>query len=516
MADAPEQQLKDAKRDQRGRLRDFWRSIEHEGGVTKAETGIAGLDQLLEGGLPAGRATLISAGPGCGKTVLLNEFLYRGATEFDEPGIFVTFEERPAEIRRNLRNFGWDFEPLIKQGLLNFIDGSPNEDGEISLSDAEWLEPILAQIEMVMKRTEAKRLAVDNLGAVFLRYQSDVSPAKNREQLFRFADRIKALGLTTLISTERAESLASLSQYGVGEFVSDGLIELDIQTRPGVENRLMQVRKLRGCGYRTGSVRFEITSRGIAIYPKIPVDTSLGDTDFDDRDGFGLPLLDKAMGGGIPRGHIMLVTGNTGTGKSTLALHFVREGLAREQGVVWVALEEPIGQVLKTAASHHWDLQPAVDNGGLRFVTSSLLNVNPDKLLYQIIDAVEASRARRVIVDSVSSLESASMEKEQVREFMIQLVGYAKTRGITVVMNYLSGETFGAAGGQLLGSMMTNDMRLSSIVDGVLMLRYVERDQGVSKLLNILKLRGSRHVKDILRYEITEAGVQLGERFGVN
>ena len=506
-------QLDVAKNKKQSGLRKFWRSKEREGGVTKSETGIAGFDQMLEGGLPRGRATLISAGPGCGKTVLLNEFLYRGVTEHDEPGIFVTFEERPEDILLNLRNFNWDIDTLITRGDLTFLDGSPPETGEICCGSAEWLEPILAQIEHLVDSTGAKRLAIDNLGTVFLRYQAGQTEVSMRNQLVRFANGIRRLGLTTMISTERTDSQASLSRYGVSEFVTDGLIELSIHAGSVSEIRTMRVRKLRGCGFRSGEVGFEIDADGLKVFPKILVDSSFGETDFEQRETFGIAALDKALSGGIPRGHIMLVTGNTGTGKSTLGLHYCKEGLDQGQGVVWIALEEPVGQVLKTAQAHQWDLSSSVESGQLIFVTASLLEVNSDKLLYDVIDAVEAIDAKRIVVDSVSSLESATMSQENVREFMMQLAGYAKTLKITMVLNYLTGESFVADKGQLLGATTTNAMRLSSIVDGIILLRYVERDQAVHKLLNILKLRGSPHEKGIMRFEINEDGFVLGHQF---
>ncbi|MES9959558.1 MAG: ATPase domain-containing protein [Sedimenticola sp.] len=497
-------------------LRDFWRSRESEGGVTKLESGIRGFDELLEGGVPEGRTTLVSAGPGCGKTVLLAEYVYRGVEEFDQPGIFLTFEERPRDIIRNLTNFGWDLEKHTASGKLIFIDASLPEEGEFVYGRGDWLEPMLARIRYAVEKSGAKRLSVDNLGAVFLRYEGSDDLKLTRERLYRFADRIKELGLTTLVSSERADSIASLSHYSVEEFVSDGLIQLDVQSGTGSDVRTMWVRKMRGCGYRSGKVVFDINHDGIEIYPKIPVNTSVGDTEFSTREGFGIPALDRALGGGIPQGHIMLVAGNTGTGKSTLAMHFVKEGVDNGQPTVWVALEEPVKQVLKTANAHGWDLESSVQNGSLGFVTTPMFDISADKLLYKTIDAVNQNGARRIVVDSISSLESASMHKESVREFMMQLAGFAKTQGITVILNYLSGDAFGASKEQLLGSMTTNAMRLSSIVDAIILLRYVERDQGVQKLINILKLRGSHHVKDILRYEINQDGFSLGERFGVS
>lgn len=506
-----------ARQRKQAHLRAFWQSRVREGGVQKLETGISGFDELLEGGLPEGRVTLVSAGPGCGKTMLLSEFIYRGAKEFDQGGVFVTFEERPEDILRNLRSFAWELDPLIEAQKLVFLDAASYQEGEVAIGEAEWLEPMLARIEYTAHKIGATRLALDNLGSVFLRYSRREKDAQDvRERLFTCFDRIKRLGLTALVSTENLKHRSSLSHYDVDEFVSDGLIELSSHSGQGVEVRDMLVRKLRGCSYRGGKVQFEINSDGLEVFPRIPLDTSVGDTEFEARKQFGIPKLDQALCGGIPQGHILLIAGNTGTGKTTLALHFLHEGLSRGESVVWVALEEPVKVVLKKARAHGWDLQDDWDSGSLQFVTSPLIDVVPDKLLYQIIDAVKSSDVRRVIVDSISSLESSSMQRDAVRDFMLQLTGFAKIQGVTMVLNYLSDEAFGAEKGQLLGSLLSNPMRLSSIVDGILLLRYVERDYSVRKLLNILKLRGSGHDKGLFRYDIDQSGFVFGEQFGTD
>jgi circadian clock protein KaiC len=460
--------------------------------------------------------TLISAGPGCGKTVLLNEFIYQWAIKFNQTGIFLTFEERPEDVIRNLRNFDWELDLLIEDQLMVFLDAAPPQEGEVAFGEVDWFEPTLARIEYLAHKNDAKRLAVDNLGSIFQRYPGNSDLDTIRERLFTFSDRIKSLGLTTLISTESVNHQSSLSRYNVDEFVSEGLIELSSHAGQGAEIRNMLVRKLRGCGYRSGNVLFEITQRGMEVFPKIPANTSVGDTDFSVRKQFGIPSLDRALGGGIPEGHIVLIAGNTGTGKTTLGLHFLHEGLKRGEASVWVALEEPVKVVLKTAESHDWQLESYRDKGLLQFVTSPLMDIFPDKLLYNIIDAVNTVGAKRIVIDSISSMESSTMNREDIRDFLLQIVGFAKTNGVTVALNYLSGDAFGAEKGQLFGSLLTNAMRLSSIVDGIILLRYVERDQRVHKLMNVLKLRGSDHDKGIFRFEIGKSGFTVGKQFGVD
>jgi len=176
-------------------------------------------------------------------------------------------------------------------------------------------------------------------------------------------------------------------------------------------------------------------------------------------------------------------------------------------------LEEPIPQVKKTVLEHGWDFEKYEQQGRLRFVAVSVIDISPDKLLYQILDAVNDIGAGRVVFDSVSSLESATMDKNKVREFLVQLSGFFKTLGVTCIMNYLTAESFSAVKGQLLGSLSATEMRLSSVTDGIIILRFVERGQRVDKLMNIIKMRGSEHSKDILRFEVDRGGFKLCEKF---
>ena len=219
------------------------------------------------------------------------------------------------------------------------------------------------------------------------------------------------------------------------------------------------------------------------------------------------------MGGGIPQGHMVLLSGNTGTGKTMFGMHFLKQGISDGENAVFVTLEEPIEQVKKTALTHGWDFERYEKEGKLGFTTASLIDLSNDKLLYQIISAVEGVNAKRVVIDSVSSLLSATMNEEQVRQFLLQLSRYFKAKGITCIMNYLSLANFGAARGQLLGSLSTSEIRLSSVVDIIIMLLYVERGQKIKKLFNVLKLRGSQHSKEIFSYEIEKDGIKMGEKY---
>lgn len=490
----------------------FWKNITRPGGVEKLPTGIKGFDETLHGGIPKDRALLIIGEAGSGKTVFLNEFLYRGITEFNQPGIFVTFEERPSEIIKNVKNFGWDYTPLIKENKLAFVDASPEISKSTKKSGAEWLPAMLARIKSAVKLVNAKRAVVDNVAAIFERYQDIAEQEEIRETLFLLFDEFKKMGVTVMLSSEKMKEGNALSRYGVEEYVADGVLDVDVTIGQNQVIRRLNIRKIRGVGYRSGSVEFDITSDGVVVYPKIPADSRVASTDFKIKKPFGIPELDKSLSGGIPQGHMVMIGGNTGTGKTTLGLHFIYDALKNKEPAVWVALEESIPQIKKTALEHGWDFERYEKEGLLKFINSSLIDISPDKILYQIVDAVNESGAKRVIVDSVSSIESGTMSKEKVRQFLIQMTVFLKTVGTTCIMNYLTTETYNSSAGNLLGNLNTNEMRLSSIVDGIILLRYTERKNKVKKLLTILKMRGSQHDKDIFDYELTKNGFELGSK----
>lgn len=480
------------------------------GGIEKVRTGISGFDELLAGGIPKGRAMLLLGAAGTGKTVLLNEFLYRGITTTDENGVFVTMEERPKDIIKNVESFGWNYTQLLKQKRLAFVDASQTDEILQEMDTDYDLTPLVARIKYAIKKVKAKRVGIDCLDALFSRF---TNKEIIRSTLYRISDELKEMGVTSMITAEKSGGDNVLSRYGMAEFVADGVIELDVKTGQQQFVRTIYVRKMRGTTYRSGVVEFDISHTGIKVYPKIPLLRDFAATSFTVRKRFGIKGLDDALHGGVPQGHMMLVSGNTGTGKTFFCTHFLLEGIENGENGVYVALEEPVGQLRQTSLEHDWDFVKHEKAGALSFVCPSIIDISSDKLLYDIVNAVQATNATRVVIDSISSLESATMNPEQVRQFLIQLTGYFKTKGVTCIMSYLVSSVLGASSNQLMAGIETNEMRLSSIIDGIILLRYVERDQEIHKLLHVLKLRGSCHDKDIYRYWIEKGGVVMGEKY---
>ena len=480
------------------------------GGVEKSPSGIRGFDFVLEGGIPKGRPFLITGSTGTGKTVFASEFLYRGITDYNEHGVFVTFEEHPDDIIKNVKSFGWDFDMLIKKKKLVFVDASPEkvitkESGEYDLSG------LIERIKYAVSKVKAKRVAIDALSMLFSKFANKDAV---RGLIYNICDELKRLGVTTVITAEKAgDRTNGFSRHGVEEYVVDGVAELSLEPGQQQFTRKMFIRKLRGLGYRSGVVEFDITNAGLEVFPKIEVNRMVSKTDFKNREKFGLKGTDDALGGGIPQGHMLLISGNTGTGKTLFGMHFIAQGIKVGQRAVYIALEEPIEQIKKTAIQFGFNFTKYEKEGKLVFVSPSLIDISTDKLLYEIVNAVNKIGAKRVAIDSVSSLQSATMSEESVRQFLYQVSSFFKTKGIACLMNYLSSTNFGATRGQLLASMDTNIMRLSSIVDGIIVLLYVERAQRVRRIFNILKMRGSWHSNDIFQYAIEKEGINFGERY---
>jgi len=478
--------------------------------VEKVFTGIRGFDEALDGGIPKGRSTLIVGGTGTGKTVFLNEFLYQGITQFKENGVYVTFEEDKRDIIKNVKGFGWNYAALIAQKKLAFVDASALKAVTVETNQNYDLAPLIERVRYALKKVKGKRLVMDSLDNLFSRFSNK---EVIRQTLGQIIAELKDLGVTVLMTAEKSGQEQRLSRYGVEEFVADGVIELELIRGQQQFLRRMFTIKLRGTGFRSGIVDYEITDQGLIVYPKIFVDKLVAKTNFKLRKSFGIKGMDEMTGGGVPQGHMVLVSGNTGTGKTMFGMQFLRQGMLDGEKAVFVALEEPIEQAKKTALAHGWDFTNDEQAGRLKFVTTNLIDISNDKLLYQIISAVEGIKAKRVVIDSVSSLLSATMSEEQVRQFLLQLTRYFKAKGIACLMSYLSLASFGAARGQLLGGIATNEMRLSSITDGIIVLLFVERGQKIKKLLTVLKMRGSSHSKDIYSYEIEKDGIKMGEKY---
>ncbi len=479
--------------------------------LKKTLTGIEGLDEVLEGGLPQGRGALVTGETGTGKTVLLNEFIYRGITRRKENGIFVSFEENSKEILQDVGGFGWDYPGLIKQDKLRFVDAARR--GEIirEIGSNYDFTPLVLRIREAIKQVNAQRVVIDNLNAFFMRFRN-----KNeiRATLNFLLGELKEKEITALISVEKAGAETALAAVSA-EFVSDTIIELSSHSGQQKTLRELEVRKMRGAGYRSGKVEFEIGSAGIQIFPKIPVNLTIAATDFNVRKKFEVRELDdKILDGGIPQGQTVLISGNSGTGKTIMALQFIQAGLKAGEHGLYVGLEENIEELKKVAQGLGWDFARDEKAGKLRFLTASLIDLQKDRLLLDIVKSTEKNNIKRLVFDSASSLTSAGLSTQQARNFVIQLGGFLKMKGITSVFTYMMTQNFQAAKGRILSSVEMTNIQVSSLVDGLILLMFIEQEQEVKMVLNVLKMRGVNHSKDIYGYRIEKGGLVIEGKYG--
>lgn len=475
------------------------------------ETGIEGLDKTLESGIPEGHVVLVTGKAGCGKTVLSMQWLFEGWRKYDYPGIYIAVTEPFTKAIKNTTTMEFYNEKPIKDGNLRFTDLrsmlSLMDFGTKAELDKDEIDELVDRIEELVDKNNAKRMVIDSITAVG--YMID-DKELFRYLIFRLGTVLSGKECTVFLTSESRDGS---TPFNVEDFISDGIINLDYNQGEQSVIRKLEVSKMRGVDFRSGSIFFDISSKGMTVYPKIAVERRFAETDFKNRVNTGVEKLDEMLSGGYPTGHIILVTGNTGTGKSTLSMQFLVEGMENGEKTVFVNLEEPLNQVKKTALSHGWDFNKYEEEGLLSFVTPDLIDTYPDKFLYQILDVVDEMGAERIVLDSVSSLPSSGLGQDELRQILLQLNSALKARGVTGLMTHLSSSMFGAGSGELLGSTQASDLRLSSLCDGVLMLRYVERDNKIGKSMNVLKMRGCDHDKYVRELNITDDGVEIGETF---
>jgi len=477
------------------------------------ETGIDGLDKTLEGGIPEGHVVLLTGQSGTGKTVLSMQWLFEGWKNLEHPGIYISVTEPFTKAIKNIASMDfYDREPL-ENGNLRFTDlrsmvelmdfGTKGKKVE-----RDDVDELVERIEGLVDETGARRMVIDSITAVG--YMIDDTELF-RYFIFRLGTVLSGKGCTVFLTSE---SRNGSTPFNVEDFISDGILDLDYTQGEQKVIRKMEVRKMRGIDFRSGNMFFDISTKGITIYPKIPVDRRISETDFQKRKTTGIEKLDEMLKGGYPEGHIILITGNSGTGKTTFCMQFLSEGVKKGENCVHVNLEEPLPQVKKTAKAHGWDFDKYEEDGLLHFVTPELIDTYPDKFLYQILNVVDETDADRIVLDSVSSLPSAGLSDDKLRQILLQLNSALKARGVTGLMTHLTSGLFSQDPEQILGSTQASDLRLSSLVDGIIMLRYVERENKVGKAIHVLKMRGCDHDKYVRELKITDKGIEIGEVFG--
>lgn len=463
--------------------------------VKKVASMIPGFDEISHGGLPEKRTTLISGTSGSGKTVFTCQFLYGGIIELGDNGAFVTFEEKPADIIRNMEGFGWDIEKLINEDKWAFVDASPTEIEEVE-SGRYNLEGLLRRVEYAIEKVKAKRIVIDSISAIFSRYP-DISMV--RTDLYRLSWKLKQAGITALITAERPTEDGQIARLGVEEFVSDNVILLHNRlTQRGQRERTIEILKFRGTEHDSEEAPLIVVGSGMVVYPRPK--PKLAGKGFEEKISIGNKGLDEMFYSGIYKNSTTLVSGSSGTGKTVTAMHFIMEGAKNNEESLLIEFEESPSQLFRNANSFNWDLEKYVKKNIVQLVCHYPEDLKAEQYLKIIQDLVIRTRAKRVALDSLSALERL-YSPDKFREFVIGLNAFLKMKNCTSLLTNTTN--------QLLGVSQITETHLSTITDNIILLKYVELGGRMHRLLSVLKERGSNHQKDLIEYEVTKNGIEI-------
>ncbi len=460
--------------------------------LPKAATGIQGLDEVTFGGLPRGRPTLICGGPGCGKTLLGMEFLVRGATQFDEPGVCISFEETAEELSRNVASLGFDVDALVAGGKLAidyiFIERSLIEEaGEYDL------EALFVRIAHAVQSVGAKRVVLDSIEALFSGLSGESILRSELRRLFRW---LKDQNLTAIITAERGEG--SLTRHGLEEYISDCVILLDHRVTESVFTRRLRIVKYRGTTHGTNEFPFLIDSTGFSVLPVTSLD--LNHSVSEERVSTGVASLDDMLAGqGYYRGSSVLVSGKAGTGKSSLAAHFVNAACARGERCIYFSFEESEQQVVRNMRSIGIDLEQWIERGLLQFRAIRPTTLGLEMHLVRMHAIINRFDPRIVVIDPSTAMLNSSSELE-TRNMVLRLVDFLKSRQITALLTTLTDND---------DSVDQSGMNISSMVDAWLVLQEVESSGERNRGIFVLKARGTAHSNQIREFLLTGHGVEL-------
>ena len=468
--------------------------------VKKVPTGIEGFDLIANGGLPQGRTTLISGTAGSGKTVFAAQFLAEGIVQAQEPGVFVTFEEAPPDIRRNLLSLGWAIEPWEEAGQWLFVDGSPSVTEDVLTIGDYDLGALLARIEHAVRKIQAKRVSMDSLGAVFSRFQDH---RLIRQELFRIASAVKKMGVTALMTAERIEEYGNITRYGMEEFVADNVIILRNVLEEEKRRRTIEILKFRGTSHQKGEFSATIIpGRGFVIVPLSAMELQQESSNI--RVSSGNADLDAMCGGGLFRDSIILVSGATGTGKTLTVTEFAAGGVRADERCLLFAFEESREQLFRNASGWGVDFKQMQEAGLLQVLAEYPETSSLEDRLIRMKAAIESFKPHRVAVDSLSALERVSTTKS-FREFVISLTSFIKHQEVTGL--------FTSTTPTLMGGTSVTETHISTLTDSIVLLRYVELYGEMRRGVTVLKMRGSQHDKDIREFSIDGAGMHIGKAF---
>ncbi len=460
----------------------------------KSPTGIQGFDEITSGGLPKGRPTLVCGGAGCGKTLFGMEFIVRGATQFKEPGVFMSFEETAEELSRNVASLGFDLEDLILNKKL-VLDHVHIERSEIEESGEYDLEGLFIRLGYAIDSIKAKRVVLDTIESLFSGLPNQLILRAELRRLFHW---LKDKGVTAIITGERGEE--TLTRQGLEEYVSDCVIMLDHRVSEQSSTRRLRVVKYRGSLHGTNEYPFLIDETGFSVLPV----TSLGlrHVVSNERISSGVTALDNMLEGkGYYRGSTVLVSGTAGVGKTSIAAHFAEAACKRGERVLFFCFEESPDQLMRNMLSIGIKLEPWVKKGLLQFHATRPTLYGLEMHLAVTHKAVNLFKPDIVILDPINTFVIGDKDIE-VKTMLVRIVDFLKANQITALFTSL---TSGRS------ELESSDAGISSLIDTWLLLRDLELNGERNRGMYVLKSRGMANSNQIREFILTDHGVELRE-----
>ena len=467
-------------------------ALSHGRGLPKTATGIQGLDEITGGGLPTGRPTLVCGGPGSGKTLLGLTFLVNGAVHFNEPGVLMTFEENADEIASDVASLGFDLPQLVEAQRLA-IDYVRVERSEIEETGEYDLEGLFVRLDYAIRSVGAKRVVLDTIESLFAGLKDDAILRSELRRLFRW---LKDKGVTALITGERGEG--SLTKQGLEEYVSDAVILLDHRVHDQVSTRRLRVVKYRGSHHGTNEYPFLIDGAGISVLPVSSL--ALEHAASLERISTGISRLDSMLGDkGYYRGSTVLVTGGAGTGKTSLAAHFLDAACRRGERCLCFLFEESPQQLIRNMRSIGIDLEPWVAVGLLKFHADRPSRYGLETHLATMHQLVADFKPTVTVIDPVTNLMTVGTYAD-VQAMLTRMIDHLKTENITAVLTSLT-------------PGMTNIERTENTISSLMDTWIVMTNDGVNchhrRALYVLKSRGMAHSNELREFTLTDRGLDI-------
>jgi len=462
--------------------------------LDKCPTGIKGFDQITEGGLPKNRTTLICGSAGSGKTLMGIDFLIKGALNYDEPGVLMSFEETEDELYKDVASLSLDLSGLVSQKKI-FLDHVVLERRDIQEVDFN-LEGILIRLEQAIDSIGAKRVVIDSIESLFAGLKDAGILRLEIKRLFRW---LKKKQVTAIVTGEPGQG--TYTRHGLEEYISDCIILLDNRVNEQMSVRRVRVIKYRGSNHGTNEYPFVIDKAGLSVIPI--TSAGLDQPGTGKRVSTGIPSLDKLFkGGGFTRGSTILVSGTAGTGKTSLASAFVVERCKRGERCLFLSYEESSGQLIQNMSSIGIHLEPLIKKGLLKIVSTRPSFFGLETHLLDLYKTIEEFKPQAVVIDPLTSLLSEGNQRE-IQSMVTRMIDLLKSRGITGFFTSLVSST--------AQNYTSGEVGVSSLIDTWLVVREIEENAGKKRIrgLYIVKSRGTAHDSDVHKLVLSDEGITL-------